>query len=414
MKDSRHSQDAWTAIAVHRPDETAAHHHHLTRTKHFLASRELNDACSSNPKRGWPVFGIEHRPSLASVSTDRRPLIRSETSSMASRQIIPSSSQRSFTDKYGRCLEILHYGTNTTVRLHQHKTEAGKPRRLVAIKVYRYNILDSSSPVSNSTCDTLSIANLHPCHPNILSINDLLYNERSELCLVMPLCAGGDLHELLARHGPLPTPEADCIMAQILRALDFLHRQDTAHRDIRLETVLLTKSGAVKLAGFGDSHIHRLWAECATPREPDNILPNYPHPASSSWSFSWMLPSFTRSSPPRRAFADSAGSSASFPGMSLPYTPPEGFYSRSHRSQRDNSDQGTEDHEQRPADVWAAAITYLALITGRLLWRSARPDREDARYVEYLQGRRSEDGYPPIEALGNVNPPIIHKLLKIC
>lgn len=406
MKDGRHHQDAWTAFAVHKPIPAVAHHHYLSRQKGSLAAQELNDNFPSNPKRGWPVFGNEHRSSLASVSTDRQPLMRAETStSMESRQITSSRADRSFNDKYGRCLEILHYGTNTTVRLHRYTTEGGQPQRLVAVKVYRYKITDSSTPLSLS-CDTSLIANLHPRHPNILSINDLLYNERSELCLVMPLCAGGDLHELLARTGPLPTPEADCIITQILRALDFLHQQDTAHRDIRLETILLTKNGAVKLAGFGDTHIQRLWSECATPPEPDNDLPERPHPHSSaSWSFSWMLSSFSRSSPhsPRRASADSASSSASFLGISLPYIPPEGFSTRSHHAPRDDSDEEGDTLDPRPADVWATAITYLALVTGRLLWRSARPDREDNRYSDYVQGRRAEDGYPPIEALGNVH-----------
>ncbi|KAJ5677262.1 uncharacterized protein N7477_002895 [Penicillium maclennaniae] len=219
MKDGRHHQDTRTAFAVHRPDPTATHHHYLTRRKGSLAAQEFNDAFPI-AKRGWFIFENEHRPSLASVSTDRQPLMRAETSSsMEARPIISSRSHRSFSDKYGRCLEILHYGTNTTVRLHRYTTEGGQPQRLVAVKVYRYNITDSSSPPPSSSCDTSTIANLQPRHPNILSINDLIHNERSELCLVMPFCAGGDLHELLARNGPLPTYEADCIVTQILRAL---------------------------------------------------------------------------------------------------------------------------------------------------------------------------------------------------
>jgi hypothetical protein len=94
--------------------------------------------------------------------------------------------------------------------------------------------------------------------------------------------------------------------------------------------------------------------------------------------------------------------------MSLPYIPPEGFTYRPRRpSWRDtikcDEDEDEEEvRDPRPADVWATAIIYLALVTGRLLWRSARPHREDARYLEYLQCRLGEDGYPPIEALGKV------------
>lgn len=364
------------------------------------------DACQSVAKRSWSVMRNEHRPSLASVSTDREPLIRSSTSSTStSHQPSSSEPQLSFTDKYGRFLEVLHYGTNGTVRLHQCKANlpGSNSKQLLAVKVYRHNILDSTDPLAHApSCSTTSLADLHPRHPNILPITDLLYNERSELCLVMPFCAGGDLHGLLSRNGPLPTTEADCLVAQILRALAFLHEHSTAHRDIRLETVLLTERGAVKLAGIGDRHVRRLWIQCATAPEPgeDTAPSQPPHPPpSGSWSFSWVLSSFTHS---RGGSVGSVSSTASFPGMSLPYIPPEGFQHRSKHSRREDGDEGQDGNDPRPADVWATAIVYLALITGRLLWCSACPQHEDSRYLEYLHGRRGRDGYPPIEALGEV------------
>ncbi|KAJ5577945.1 uncharacterized protein N7459_006909 [Penicillium hispanicum] len=321
----------------------------------------------------------------------------------------PAELHVSFTEKYGRCLEILHYGSNGTVRLHQSKIPTPESKsKLVAVKVYRSHILDSSSPLATSTCSAAAIAGLHPRHPNILPIADLLHNERSELCLVMPYCAGGDMHELLSRTGALPSAEADCLVAQVLRALAFLHEHDTAHRDIRLETILLTNHGSVKLAGFGDGHIRRIWHECAVPTEPEEAPPSQRCDSAPQHSPLWSLPSlisvFLRSALPRLA-GEFTSSSASFPGISLPYIPPEGFRPRSHASLRredDPNDDNEEDHDPRPADVWAVAIVYLILITGRLPWRSARPSREDPRYVEYLHYRQTEDGYPPIEALEHV------------
>jgi hypothetical protein len=47
-------------------------------------------------------------------------------------------------------------------------------------------------------------------------------------------------------------------------------------------------------------------------------------------------------------------------------------------------------------------MIYMTLITGRLLWHSARPRGEDGRYLEYIRCRDDEDGYSPIEALGRV------------
>ncbi|EPS25850.1 hypothetical protein PDE_00786 [Penicillium oxalicum 114-2] len=393
------------------------HNHHLTRQK--WSSIQGHDECAP----GNPIFKNDDRPSMTSVSTINQPLLQPSMirSSPAYASISESlDSHRPFNDKYGRCLEILHYGTNSTVRLHQTKLSAygKKSKQLFAVKVYRYynNIVRGSHSLAReSCCAAASIANFHPRHPNILTITEILHNERGELCLVMPFCAGGDLHELLSRSGPLPTSEADCIIAQMLGAVSFLHENGTAHRDLRLETVLLTQRGAVKIAGFGDDHIQRLWKECAVaPAERDEHHDESETDAArpsrgKSWSFSlpWLVAPFNHISGGKGNSGESAGSPALFPGISWPYIAPEGYSSSSRRpSYRDHieCDEDEENEEgcrdPRPADVWATAVIYMALITGRLLWRSARPNREDAKYLEYLHCRREEDGYPPIEALG--------------
>lgn len=400
MKDHSHQQDAWTGIALDRPD-LAAHYHSVTRSKRSPGARDgkIPHGDHSARKHSWPFFTNE-RASLASVSTDRQPLVRSDTDAAS----LITESTLSFTERYGRCLEILHYGSSSTTRLHENKRSLSASPQLLAIKIYRYSILDFPNTHSR-TCPSISISDLHPHHPNILQITDLLYNERSELCLVMPFCEGGDLHELLSRHGPLPSNEADCITAQILRALSFLHEHETAHRDVRLETILLTANGAVKLAGFGDGHIRRIWNECTIPlpaETEEEALQQRSQSQPSSWSFSlpWLLSPFKSHERTIRGPGDFSSSSASFPGMSLPFIPPEVFRYRSRHSQQENDEY---DNDPRPADVWSTAIVYLVLINGRLPWRSTRPHREDERYLEYLRGRVGEDGYPPIEALGSVS-----------
>lgn len=102
-------------------------------------------------------------------------------------------------------------------------------------------------------------------------------------------------------------------------------------------------------------------------------------------------------------------STASFPGISQPYIPPEGLKYRLRGS--DESDEEYE-NDPRPADIWSTAIVYLALIYGRLPWRSTRPRREDTRFLEYLRARLEEDGYPPIEALGKRRRNSIYAMLN--
>ncbi|KAJ6147663.1 hypothetical protein N7497_009645 [Penicillium chrysogenum] len=338
-------------------------------------------------------------PLLRSVPTDQQPLLRQDSApsiSTQSQSQSPSLSPNlSFIDKYGRYRQMVHYGSNSTTRLHESKTKQASDSQLVAIKVYRRSILRGPPSSSHST-------SLHPSHPNILPILDILHNERAELCLVMPYCAGGDLHTLLSRKGALPTQEADCIITQILRALASLHNHDTAHRDVRLETVLLTANGAVKLAGFGDGHIRRMWEESAEAGRGGTLPRDHSHLHMSSGSSGNGGQAVIANSP-----------TASFVGMRLPYIAPEEFdlHFLSHcHDGHDNRD----DCDSRPADVWATAVIYMALVTDRILWRSARPNQEDARYLEYLHSRSGQDGYPPIEALGQRRRNAIYAMLHPC
>ena len=346
----------------------------------------------SSAKRGWSTIN-RVLPLTTEVPTDQQALHKRD--SVLSISEIPR--HLSFTEKYGRCHEIIHYGSSSTTRLHANKTQSNNSQ-LLAIKVYRHSILQSS--------DSSHCTSIHPDHPNILPILDILLNERSELCVVTPYCAGGDLGIFLSRNGPLPSPEADCIITQILRALSYLHKYDIAHRDIRLETILLTAQGAVKLTGFGEGHIRRMWEDSAVYKpavspEMTQSRPrsdSYPQAAGPS-TLPWLNKWFRHISP--FACADSTKSNKiAYGAVSIPYIPPEGFNHLGCR--HSEGDINCDDLDPRPADVWATAMIYMALVTGGLLWRSARPHCEDTRYLEYLDSRGSQDGYPPIEALGHV------------
>ncbi|CAI7619895.1 unnamed protein product [Penicillium bialowiezense] len=354
--------------------------------------------CTSQSSSSWFIKALLP---LTAVPTDQQPLLRRDSVLSISDHIpLPNLP---FTKRYGRCHQIIHYGSNSTTRLHKDQAHS----QLLAIKVYRHSILNEPPSSSQST-------SIHPNHPNILPILDILHNERSELCLVMPYCAGGDLGTFLSRNRPIPTMEADCILTQILRALDYLHKHGIAHRDIRLETVLLTANGAVKIAGFGDGHIRQVWEQSAACATSTLAVAEQPRPRSTSFpapkplTLPWPLNAWSRHISTFACVSAKSHKSA-FGTASLPYTPPEGFHHFVRRHSEGNLD--FDDHDPRPADVWATAMIYMALVTGRLLWRSARLHCEDARYLEYLEARCGKDGFTPIESLGARRRNIIYAML---
>ena len=67
-----------------------------------------------------------------------------------------------------------------------------------------------------------------------------------------------------------------------------------------------------------------------------------------------------------------------------------------------------QEFDPRAVDVWACGVIYMAMRTGRHLWRVAQKD-EDEFFERYLEGRREEAGYQPIESLHRVS---LHKDLQ--
>ncbi|KAL2858788.1 kinase-like domain-containing protein [Aspergillus pseudodeflectus] len=355
-------------IELREPAGTIKHNHLVLPSRWSLVPQDqsrikaVSDSCLSAAKGNWFVFWNRHRDTLASVSTImEEPLIRSSSSGHGIRNEASSPRRHlSFADQYGRCQEILHYGFNTTVRLHQQRDYRGSSHndQLVAVKVFRKNIwcMRSFAGKTSPSFSAGAIAALHPHHPNIIRITDLLFNKQSQLCLVTPYCGGGNLHELLMSKRPalLPAAEVDCLMVQIIRALAFIHERNMAHGDMRLEAVLLTENGAVKLAGFGDEYVHRIWAGCIAAStvsesesesdaesqgdyEEQEEQDNYHHssslPLASAWTFSSILPTFNRPrpSPLRATHRKIITPTASFPGIRLPYMAPEEFRCALHR-----------------------------------------------------------------------------------
>lgn len=65
---------------------------------------------------------------------------------------------------------------------------------------------------------------------------------------------GGELFEILKNFGKLTENVAYHYFIQVVSALEYCHSNLVAHRDIKLENILVQKEGRVKLADFGLSN----------------------------------------------------------------------------------------------------------------------------------------------------------------
>ncbi|HEX6122539.1 MAG TPA: protein kinase [Ktedonobacterales bacterium] len=113
-------------------------------------------------------------------------------------------------------------------------------------------------------------------HPNIVPLYD--YGEIGALYLVMPYLSGGSLQEVLKR-GPLPVGEVAKYGAQIADALEYAHKRNVVHRDVKPANMLLHADGRVLLADFGLAKILDRNERPATSRgRPDAGTPEYMAP----------------------------------------------------------------------------------------------------------------------------------------
>ncbi len=88
-------------------------------------------------------------------------------------------------------------------------------------------------------------------HPGILKIVPVDPNERSRPYLVMEYLEGQTLDELMQRVRPMPEEDALRIASRLCDALDYLHRHEVVHRDLKPQNVMLCHDGSLRIMDFG-------------------------------------------------------------------------------------------------------------------------------------------------------------------
>jgi protein-serine/threonine kinase len=247
--------------------------------------------------------------------------------------------------KYGKCQEIVGRGAFGIVRI-AHKVDPSNPNQeqLYAVKEFRKRPQEDAKKYSKRLNSEFCISSSLR-HPNVIHTLDLLEDSKGDFCEVMEFCAGGDLYSLVLANGKLDSPEADCFFAQLMRGVEYIHEMGVAHRDLKPENLLLTTRGALKITDFGNGECFRMAWETE------------PHMTAGLCG-------------------------------SAPYIAPEEYTEK--------------EFDPRAVDVWACGVIYMAMRTGRHLWRVAKKD-EDEFYDAYIRGRKSEEGYAPIETLHRVS-----------
>ncbi|XP_018429202.1 PREDICTED: serine/threonine-protein kinase 33-like [Nanorana parkeri] len=97
------------------------------------------------------------------------------------------------------------------------------------------------------------------CHKHIIHLEEV-FETPKRMYLVMELCEGGELREILLRRKRFPETETRHVIHSLASAIAYLHKKDIAHRDLKLENILVKSNenqseeemtGNIKVTDFG-------------------------------------------------------------------------------------------------------------------------------------------------------------------
>lgn len=321
-------------------NEDGTHEHHLKVAKRQEKLSDMFQNLMLGKKRDG--HADEQPLSLMANWVD---VMRNEKEKLAEQKNSTNTSQ-TLVQKYGKCHEVVGRGAFGIVRV-AHKTDAKDPKReqLYAVKEFKQRPGESAKKYQKRLTAEFCISSSMQ-HPNVINTLDLLQDEKGVYCEVMEYCSGGDLYTLVLAAGQLEVAESDCFFKQLMRGVDYMHEMGVAHRDLKPENLLLTQHGSIKITDFGNGECFRM------------------------------------------AWEKEAHMTAGLCG-SAPYIAPEEYVDR--------------EFDPRAVDVWACGIIYMAMRTGRHLWRVAQKG-EDEFFDRYLEDRKEESGYRPIEVLRRASP----------
>ncbi|KAF6066777.1 Protein kinase domain family protein [Candida albicans] len=316
--------------------ESGNHEHHLRSAKRQeKLSNMLKDLLGAKKLRG------EAKSAVPDIFQGAMQSSTSQLSQQQQQQPQPVKPPTLFAEKYGRCQEVVGRGSFGVVRISHKKLDStSTTEKLFAVKEFKRKPNESEKKYNRRLTSEFCISSSLK-HNNIIDTLDLLKDAKGDYCEVMEFCSGGDLYTLIIAAGKLEYAEADCFFKQLIRGVNYMHDMGVAHRDLKPENLLLTQNGVLKITDFGNSECFKMAWENEI-QYSDGIC----------------------------------GSS--------PYIAPEEY--------------NQESFDPRCVDIWSCGVIYMAMRTGRQLWKLADP-KKDEFFEEYLVKRKESSGYEPIESL---------------
>lgn len=205
-------------------------------------------------------------------------------------------------------LETLGTGSTGKVKLGRH----AKTGQTVALKFVRTNLIHSNTTVYEKFRREISVLKFIAATCRRLAKRDQsltasrgkigimqllnVFHYENVVVLVLEYCDGGELFDVLLREGCLTEQVILDYFQQLVHALSFCHHRGICHRDLKLENIILTLDGRLKIADFGMASLSFpgtfLRTSCGSPQycAPEVIRGElYDGSAADVWSLGIIL-----------------------------------------------------------------------------------------------------------------------------
>lgn len=174
---------------------------------------------------------------------------------------------------------------------------------LYAMKVLKKDYIIRKNQVEHTKTERSVLG--YARHPFIVGLN-MAFQTADKLFFVLDYCGGGELFFHLGKVGRFPEERSKFYAAQIVLALEYVHKLGVIYRDLKPENVLLDQNGNVRLTDFGLSkegvsdHSTGANSFCGTPEyiAPEVLLRQGHGRAVDWWSLGALLYEMITGLPP--------------------------------------------------------------------------------------------------------------------
>ncbi|KAI0561785.1 Serine/threonine protein kinase [Gracilaria domingensis] len=145
-------------------------------------------------------------------------------------------------------LETLGVGAFAKVRLAIH---SGTHQRY-ACKILDKSFIRQREQNRHVKNEIDALARLN--HKNVVQLVEVI-NTAKRIYIIMELVSGGELFDVITKNNRLTEPQARYYFHQLVEGVHYCHRRGVFHRDLKLENILLSTDGEVKITDFGLSQL---------------------------------------------------------------------------------------------------------------------------------------------------------------